>query len=133
MQPLKLNFNFNFNLLFSRILHFDTFKRYLETNEGPLGYALPMSVFVPTTKESEQYDWPEIQLHIIPLLLGSNTDLKKAFSIDDKIWSDYLVPGMKGKEGISFTYCLLRPKSRLHNHLHIYSVSEKNLHTYVKN
>ena len=77
-----------------------------------MGHGVPMTAFIPTTKESTQYDWPEIQLHIIPLLVGSNTDFKKTFFIDDKFWSDYLVPGMKGKDGISFSYCLLRPKSR---------------------
>ena len=88
----------------------------METGEGLLGHAAPMTAFIPTTKESEQIDWPEIQLHTAPLLLGSTIEIKKAFNIDDKFWSDYLVPGMKGKEGISFSYCLLRPISRLNNH-----------------
>ena len=97
----------------------------METGEGPLGHVVPMSVFVPTTKESKQYDWPEIQLHITPLLIGSmNTDINFFFNINDKFWSDYLAPCMKGKEGISFTYCLLRPKSRL---FHIYSVFKNKL------
>ena len=98
--------------LFSRILHYDTFKGYLETGEGLLGHIVPMTAFLPTSKYSGKIDWPEIKLHIIPLLFGSSADLKKAFNIDDKFWFDYLSLGMKGKEGISISYCLLRPKSR---------------------
>ena len=85
---------------------------YFNNREGVLGHTVPMIAFLSTTKESEAIDWPEIQLHFMPLLIGKNNEMKTLFRISDKFWNEYLEPGMKRKEGISFSYCLLRPKSR---------------------
>ena len=85
---------------------------YFNNREGVLSHVVPMIAFLSTTKESEAIDWPEIQLHFMPLLIGKNIEMKTLLRFSDKFWNEYLEPGMKGKEGISFSYCLLRPKSR---------------------
>ena len=85
---------------------------YFNNREGVLGQTVPMIMFLPTTEQTEAMDWPDIQIHGLPFLMGAIPDMKKLFRINDKFWNEYLEPGMKGKDGISFSYCLLRPKSR---------------------
>ena len=84
---------------------------YFNNREGVLGQTVPMIMFLPTTEQTEAMGWPGIQIHGLPSLIGAIPDMKKLFRINDND-KEYLEPGMKEKDGISFLYCLLRPKSR---------------------
>ena len=92
---------------------FETFKKYIfEDREGILGQTVPVVSFLPTTKESKDIDWPEIQIIFGSMLLGKHPESKTFLNMEDNYWYKYIEPAMKGKEGISMIYALLRPKSR---------------------
>lgn len=96
-----------------RIFDFDTYKEYHTERKGILGSGIILGAFIPTTEESKKNDWPEIQIHGLPHLFASFSDYQKTFNFDTNYWNDLVLPEFKGKDGISFSYCLLRPKSRL--------------------
>ena len=84
----------------------------MKDGEGILGQTCPLIAFLPSTKEFEEKDWPDVQLHILPILMGTKKEFKGMFRFSEDFWHNYLKNGMTGKHGISFSYCLLRPKSR---------------------
>ena len=96
---------------YQRFLSFDTFQNYYKNRNGILTHTFP-AAFLPTTKESEAMDWPEIQLTFTNTLIGKYSDTKKFLNIDNQHWDNYISPGMNGKDGITILYTLLRPKSR---------------------
>ena len=104
---------FFLKIINNSITDFETFKEYmLGDREGILGHSVPGVGYLPTTKENEAIDWPDIQIIFAYMLIGKHTESKAFFNMEDKYWYEYIEPAMKGKEGISMIYALLRPKSR---------------------
>ena len=98
--------------LIYRVFDFDMYKKYHNEREGILGSGITLGAFLPTTEKSKQNDWPEIQIHGVPHLFTSFSDYQKTFNFDIDYWNNHLMQEFKDKDGISFSYCLLRPKSR---------------------
>ena len=85
----------------------------MQHRKGNLAGSVPIGAFLPTTPESKENDWPELQMHLLPHLVTTIPDYKQIFNIDDKYWSDHLMANLQGKHGLTFSFCLLRPKSML--------------------
>ena len=83
-------------------MSYDTFMEYFNNRKGVLGQTVPMIMFLPTTEQTEAMDWPDIQIHGLPFLMGAIPDVKKLFRINDKLWKEYLEPGIKGKRWNQF-------------------------------
>ena len=101
----------NLNSLHSRIITYDTYKKYHEKRKGILGSGAVFGIFLPITEESRQNDFPEIQIFGLPHL-ASSPDYKNIFNFDEDYWTNFHQPGLEGKDGYSYFNCLLQPKSR---------------------
>ena len=114
-EVLKKNFHSKLytsnQILFLRILSYDTYITYHERRGGVLSAGSFFNIFLPTTEESMKNDYPEIQLFGLPHLT-TLPDYQKSFNFDEDYWTNFLQPGLKGKYGFSYFNCLLRPKSR---------------------
>ena len=117
MKSISKHYENDF-LIFHKIINnsimgFQTCKEYMMGDrEGILGQTVPGLGYFPTTEENEAIDWPDIQITFASMLIGKHTETKAFFNMEDKYWYEYIEPAMKGKEGISMLYALLRPKSR---------------------
>ncbi|XP_066910384.1 glucose dehydrogenase [FAD, quinone]-like [Clytia hemisphaerica] len=107
-----LVFNESISLLPDEIFNYDTYKRYHEERTGVIGSGISFGVFIPTTEESMKNDWPEIQIHLVPHLITALADYQKCFNIKNDYWQKLMLPQLQGKHGVTYSYCLLRPKSR---------------------
>jgi len=94
------------------MLRYETSKEYFQYRQGPLATGIAFGSFIPTTKESKGNDWPEVQMHLLPALLTSISEVERLFNIDRDYLDGYFAD-LKGKHGVTLTYCHLRPNSRL--------------------
>ncbi|XP_066922527.1 glucose dehydrogenase [FAD, quinone]-like [Clytia hemisphaerica] len=106
-----LFFNDSVSFRYEDYLSYDALQKLLNERKGYLTQTLPIGTFIPLTKESEEKDWPEIQMHYITGLIANFYDFNPFFNIADEYWA-YMKSQMSDKVGMTLMYCLLRPRSR---------------------
>jgi len=106
-----------------RITNFDTVKEYIQHRKGNLAWSVPIGAFLPTTPESKENDWPELQMHLLPHLVTTIPDYKNTLNFDDEYWNGHLMSNLQGRHGVTYSLCLLRPKSRFVHSTNVLSIN----------